>query len=35
MFKAHEKDIFDTAMSMATGKIPAKTAFEAKEMIAK
>lgn len=31
MFKAHEKDITETAMAMATGKIPVKTAFEAKQ----
>ena len=31
MFKAHEKEIWETAMAMATGQIPAKTAFEVKQ----
>jgi hypothetical protein len=30
MFKAHEKEIWEVAMGMATGEIPAKTAAEAK-----
>ena len=31
MFKMHEKDIWETAMAMASGQIPAKTAFEGKQ----
>jgi hypothetical protein len=31
MFKAHEKDTTETAMAMATGKIPVNTAYEAKQ----
>ena len=30
LFKVHEKDITETAMAMASGKIPAVTALEAK-----
>ena len=30
LFKMHEKDIWETAMAMASGQIPAKTASEAK-----
>jgi hypothetical protein len=35
LFKAHEKDITETAMAMATGQIPATTALEAKRWKAK